>query len=67
MMFGPGSRRLLRPDDMVMGFGPPEGDPEVAAALAAAAARGAMTFALPGNGRHLRVAAATPIRSCTRS
>jgi D-sedoheptulose 7-phosphate isomerase len=31
-----------------MGFGPPEGDPEVWAALAAAHRRGAMTFALPG-------------------
>jgi hypothetical protein len=32
----------------VMGFGPPESDPEISAALAAANARGAMTFALPG-------------------
>lgn len=39
---------ILRPDDMVMGFGPPGGDPEVLAALAWAHARGAMTFALPG-------------------
>jgi D-sedoheptulose 7-phosphate isomerase len=31
-----------------MGFGPPDGDPEVAAALRLAAGRGAMTFALPG-------------------
>jgi D-sedoheptulose 7-phosphate isomerase len=31
-----------------MGFGPPEGDPEVWAALASADARGAMTLALPG-------------------
>ncbi len=31
-----------------MGFGPPEGDAEVARALASARARGAMTFALPG-------------------
>jgi D-sedoheptulose 7-phosphate isomerase len=40
---------ILEPDDIVMGFGPPEGDPEVAAALTAAGRRGAMTFALPGN------------------
>jgi D-sedoheptulose 7-phosphate isomerase len=33
---------------MVMGFGPPEGDREVWAALAAAQQKGAMTFALPG-------------------
>lgn len=40
---------LVQPEDIVMGFGPPEGDPEVEAALAAAAGRGAMTFALPGS------------------
>ncbi|HZD49128.1 MAG TPA: SIS domain-containing protein [Silvibacterium sp.] len=39
---------ILTPDDIVMGFGPPEGDPEVHAALASATSRGAMTFALPG-------------------
>jgi len=39
---------ILRPDDIVMGFGPPEGDSEVWAALDWARSRGAMTFALPG-------------------
>ncbi len=39
---------LLRPDDIVMGFGPPGGDPEVDAVLRFAAQRGAQTFALPG-------------------
>jgi D-sedoheptulose 7-phosphate isomerase len=39
---------ILTSDDIVMGFGPPEGDPEVWAALEAARARNAMTFALPG-------------------
>ena len=39
---------ILRPEDIVMGFGPPEGDTEVWAALEFAHARGAMTFALPG-------------------
>jgi D-sedoheptulose 7-phosphate isomerase len=39
---------ILQPEDIVMGFGPPEGDPEVWAALESAHARGAMTFALPG-------------------
>jgi D-sedoheptulose 7-phosphate isomerase len=39
---------ILLPDDIVMGFGPPEGDPEVWAALESAHTRGAMTFALPG-------------------
>ncbi len=46
--FGPWIETLTRPDDMVMGFGPPAGDPEVQASLATAASRGAMTFALPG-------------------
>jgi D-sedoheptulose 7-phosphate isomerase len=39
---------LVRPHDIVMGFGPPPGDNVVAASLAAAAERGAQTFALPG-------------------
>ncbi len=39
---------ILSPHDIVVGFGPPEGDPEVWAALDSAFARGAMTFALPG-------------------
>ncbi|MEO8520303.1 MAG: SIS domain-containing protein [Acidobacteriota bacterium] len=38
----------LSADDIAMGFGPPEGDPDVEAALEAAGRRGAMTFALPG-------------------
>ena len=38
---------ILRPEDIVMGFGPPQGDPEIEEALAAATARGAMTMALP--------------------
>jgi D-sedoheptulose 7-phosphate isomerase len=48
LVFGPWLEALVRPEDMVMGFGPPEGDPEVGAALAAARGRRAMTFALPG-------------------
>ena len=36
-------------DDIVMGFGPPDGDPEVREALASAEKKGAMTFALPGS------------------
>jgi D-sedoheptulose 7-phosphate isomerase len=46
--FGPWLRAILKPEDIVMGFGPPEGDPEVIAALAWARSREAMTFALPG-------------------
>jgi D-sedoheptulose 7-phosphate isomerase len=47
--FGPWVKALLQPDDIVMGFGPPEGDPEVWAALNAARQRSAMTFSLPGD------------------
>lgn len=39
---------IVTPTDMVMGFGPPGGDAEVLAALAAARGKGALTFALPG-------------------
>ncbi|MEO5904574.1 MAG: SIS domain-containing protein [Gemmatimonadaceae bacterium] len=46
--FRPWLETILRPDDMVMGFGPPGGDEEVLSALAWAHERGAMTFALPG-------------------
>ncbi len=46
--FQPWLDAILRPEDIVMGFGPPEGDSEVIAALASAHSRKAMTFALPG-------------------
>jgi len=39
---------LTRPDDIVMGFASPAGDPEIAAALSEAHVHGAQTFALPG-------------------
>lgn len=45
--FGPWLDALVRPEDMVMGFAPPEGDAEVQAALDAAEARGAMICQLP--------------------
>jgi D-sedoheptulose 7-phosphate isomerase len=48
ILFRPWLDAILQPADIVMGFGPPEGDVEVAEALAAAGAKGAMTFALPG-------------------
>ena len=48
MLFRPWLEALLQPEDMVMGFGPPEGDPEIWAALQFAQQRQAMTFALPG-------------------
>ncbi len=40
---------VLQPDDIVMGFGPPEGDDDVLRVLAYAHEQGAMTFALPGS------------------
>jgi D-sedoheptulose 7-phosphate isomerase len=46
--FHPWLQVLVAPEDIVMGFGPPEGDLEAWAALDAARQRGAMTFALPG-------------------
>lgn len=49
LSMAPGSIPVLaRPEDVVIGFGPPEGDKAVDALLAAAHARGALTFALPG-------------------
>src|SRR6202047_652002 len=48
LAFAPWLETLVQSHDMVMGFGPPEGDAEVWAALDVARQRGAMTFALPG-------------------
>ncbi len=48
ILFRPWLEAILQPEDMVMGFGPPGGDPEIDSALDFAAARQAMTFALPG-------------------
>jgi D-sedoheptulose 7-phosphate isomerase len=42
---GPWLEAILHPDDIVMGFAPPNGDPEIEQALTAASRRGAMTFA----------------------
>src|SRR6202165_751988 len=49
ILFRPWLDAILCPEDIVMGFGPPEGDPEIWAALNAAQAKKAMTFALPGS------------------
>ncbi|HUE00452.1 MAG TPA: hypothetical protein VMR62_12835, partial [Bryobacteraceae bacterium] len=59
MLYRPWLEALLTADDMVMGFGPPEGDPEVWAALDIARAARAMTFALPGLVGDYAVAACT--------
>jgi D-sedoheptulose 7-phosphate isomerase len=50
---------IVKPQDIVMGFGPPEGDPEVLDALTAARSRNAMTFALPGPDGSYALQAAT--------
>jgi D-sedoheptulose 7-phosphate isomerase len=50
---------IVQPEDIVMGFGPPEGDPEVCAALESAHVLGAMTFALPGPSGSYALIAAT--------
>jgi D-sedoheptulose 7-phosphate isomerase len=59
LAFAPWLETLVQSDDMVMGFGPPEGDAEVGVALDAASQRGAMTFALPGVEGSYFAAAAT--------
>ena len=58
-LFRPWAKAILRPEDIVMGFGPPEGDPEVCSALQEAHTRGALTFALPGVEGSYAVRAAT--------
>jgi D-sedoheptulose 7-phosphate isomerase len=50
LLFRPWLDAILQPEDIVMGFGPPEGDAEISDALAAAHKQGAMTFELPGSG-----------------
>ena len=59
ILFGPWLRTILRPEDIVMGFGPPEGDSAVWAALQEAHTHDAMTFALPGMEGSYAVQAAT--------
>jgi D-sedoheptulose 7-phosphate isomerase len=58
--FGPWLAAIVRPEDIVMGFGPPEGDPEVAAALRHSQAAGALTLALPGAEGDYRCEPASP-------
>jgi D-sedoheptulose 7-phosphate isomerase len=59
LLFRPWLEAIATADDIVMGFGPPPGDPEVASALDTARTRGAMTFALPGTQADYAVRAAT--------
>ncbi len=48
MLFRPWLEAILHPEDIVMGFGPPEGDDEIRSALEFAHSRNALTFAFPG-------------------
>jgi D-sedoheptulose 7-phosphate isomerase len=48
LMFRPWLETILHPEDVVMGFGPPEGEDEIRLALRFAQSQGALTFALPG-------------------
>ncbi len=48
-LFAPWVRAIVRPEDIVMGFGPPDGDGEVLSTLSEARRRGALTVALPGS------------------
>jgi len=57
LAFAPWIDAVLDPNDIVMGFGPPEGDPEVMRVLEQAHDRGALTFALPGEKADYAVAA----------
>jgi len=59
VLFRPWLQAILNPEDIVMGFGPPEGDPEVWATLQEARFKEAMTFALPGVEGSYAVEAAT--------
>jgi len=59
ILFRPWLQSILHPEDIVMGFGPPEGDPEVWATLQQAHLHDAMTFALPGFEGSYSVEAAT--------
>jgi D-sedoheptulose 7-phosphate isomerase len=59
ILFRPWLESVISPDDIVMGFGPHDGDPEISAALVAAYAKGAMTFALPGDRGSYFIDAAT--------
>lgn len=48
---------ILAPQDAVIGFGPPHGDPAVTEVLQRASARGAFAIAFPGDGEGYAVAA----------
>jgi D-sedoheptulose 7-phosphate isomerase len=59
LLYRPWLRSIVRADDMVMGFGAPEGDADVTETLREAQSQGAMTFSLPGSSGSYSVGAAT--------
>ncbi len=60
LAYRPWVAAVLQAEDIAMGFGPPEGDPDVLTVLAEAQARGALTFALPGHNADYAVEAPSP-------
>lgn len=58
--FSEGVMPLVQPNDIVMGFGPPGGDPEVEALLSRIHEKGVLTLALPGGIGRYAVAAPSP-------
>ena len=60
LLFRPWLETILYPEDIVMGFGPPQGDDEIRSALGFAHARNALTFALSGVEGSYAVEAFTP-------
>lgn len=58
--FPDGIMSLIRPDDIVMGFGPPGGDPEVEVLLSRIHEKGVLTLALPGGIGRYAAAAPSP-------
>ena len=58
--FRPWLEAILHPEDIVMGFGPPEEDDEIRSALQFAQRKKALTLALPGNTGSYAVQAASP-------
>ncbi len=58
--FPEGVMPMVRDEDIVMGFGPPGGDPEVEAVLSRIHNRGVLTLALPGRIGHYAALAASP-------
>jgi D-sedoheptulose 7-phosphate isomerase len=59
-LFRPWLEAILHEEDIVMGFGPPQGDDEVRSAIKFAKSRNSLTFALPGNDASYAAATFSP-------